>query len=162
MSIYDAAIAYAKNDTPLVVFAGKGPLAPDQAAIGRQKGTTFARVSAQDIAKGFERIRRSNLVGMGVTPLQFTGDATWEKLKLNGTETVSIKGLEGKLKPRQKLDMIHPRVLMAESKRIDYSSRIDTQDEVDTSKMAVFAVCSAPAYRLNAVRVAFNPRNQQQ
>ena len=128
MSIYDAAVAYAKNETPLVVFAGK-EYGTGSSRDWAAKGTRLLGVRAV-VAESFERIHRSNLVGMGVAPLQFTGDASWEKLKLDGTETISIKGLEGKLKPRQKLDMVITRA-NGKKQTVKLQSRIDTQDEVE-------------------------------
>ena len=91
--IYDAAMQYADEGTPLVVLAGKeygSGSSRDWAA----KGTTLLGVRAV-IAESFERIHRSNLVGMGVLPLQFTGDDTVESLGLTGEETFEIGGLAG-------------------------------------------------------------------
>ena len=126
--IYDAAENYREAGVPLVILAGKeygSGSSRDWAA----KGTNLLGVRAV-IAESFERIHRSNLVGMGVAPLQFTGNASWEKLKLDGTETISIKGLEGKLKPRQKLDMVITRA-NGRKQTVKLQSRIDTQDEVE-------------------------------
>ncbi len=99
MPIYDAAMKYAKTKTPLVVFAGVeygNGSSRDWAA----KGTNLLGVRAV-IAESFERIHRSNLVGMGVLPLTFEDGVTWKSLGLKGDEIVSIKGLSD-LKPRQK------------------------------------------------------------
>jgi aconitate hydratase len=92
MSIYDAAMAHQENGTPLVVFAGEqygAGSSRDWAA----KGTALLGVKAV-IAENFERIHRSNLVGMGVIPFEFTGGDTRGSLGLKGDETVSIHGLE--------------------------------------------------------------------
>ena len=92
MSIYDAAIKYAEDDTPLVVLAGKeygSGSSRDWAA----KGTKLLGVRAV-IAESFERIHRSNLVGMGVLPLQFPEGENAESLGLSGKEEFSITGLE--------------------------------------------------------------------
>jgi aconitate hydratase len=92
-SIYDAAIRYAEEGTPLVVIAGKeygSGSSRDWAA----KGTKLLGVRAV-IAESFERIHRSNLVGMGVLPLQFADGESAESLGLTGHETYSIHGLEG-------------------------------------------------------------------
>ena len=127
-SIFEAAMAFQAQGVPLVVFGGEqygAGSSRDWAA----KGTALLGVKAV-IAESFERIHRSNLVGMGVAPLQFTGNASWEKLKLDGTETISIKGLEGKLKPRQKLDMVITRA-NGRKQTVKLQSRIDTQDEVE-------------------------------
>jgi aconitate hydratase len=96
-SIFDAAAAYQANGTPLVIFGGieyGAGSSRDWAA----KGTALLGVKAV-IAESFERIHRSNLVGMGVIPFEFTGGDTRKSLKLTGDETVSITGLEGDLKP---------------------------------------------------------------
>ncbi|MGB8621411.1 MAG: aconitate hydratase AcnA [Paracoccaceae bacterium] len=96
-SIFDAAMAYQKDGTPLVIFAGEqygAGSSRDWAA----KGTALLGVKAV-IAESFERIHRSNLVGMGVIPFEFTGGDTRKTLDLKGDETVSISGLEGDLKP---------------------------------------------------------------
>lgn len=101
MPIFDACQVYAKRKTPLIIFAGKDygmGSSRDWAA----KGTALLGVRAV-VAKSFERIHRSNLVGMGVLPLQFIGEEEgWETLQLKGDEIFSLQGLEGELKPRQK------------------------------------------------------------
>ena len=92
MPIYDAAMAYAEEDTPLVVLAGKeygSGSSRDWAA----KGTNLLGVRAV-IAQSFERIHRSNLVGMGVLPLQFADGESAESLGLTGEEEFSITGIE--------------------------------------------------------------------
>ncbi|MGC9369878.1 MAG: aconitate hydratase AcnA [Paracoccaceae bacterium] len=96
-AIFDAAMAYQEAGTPLVVFGGEqygAGSSRDWAA----KGTNLLGVKAV-IAESFERIHRSNLVGMGVIPFEFTGGDTRKTLGLTGDETVSIHGLEGDLKP---------------------------------------------------------------
>ena len=93
MSIYDASVRYREEGTPLVVLAGKeygSGSSRDWAA----KGTNLLGVKAV-IAESFERIHRSNLVGMGVIPFEFTGGDTRKSLGLTGDETVDITGLEG-------------------------------------------------------------------
>jgi len=98
-AIYDAAMAYQDQGTPLVIFAGEqygAGSSRDWAA----KGTALLGVKAV-IAESFERIHRSNLVGMGVIPFEFTGGDTRKSLGLKGDETVEITGLEGDLKPGQ-------------------------------------------------------------
>ena len=104
MSIYDAAMQYAEENTPLVVFAGK-EYGTGSSRDWAAKGTRLLGVRAV-IAESFERIHRSNLVGMGVAPLQFTGKDTWASLKLDGTETITIQGLDGKIRPRAKYTMV--------------------------------------------------------
>ena len=96
-SIYDAAMAYQDAGTPLVIFGGieyGAGSSRDWAA----KGTSLLGVKAV-ISESFERIHRSNLVGMGVIPFEFTDGVTRKSLNLTGDETVSISGLEGDLKP---------------------------------------------------------------
>ena len=96
-SIYDASMAYQEQGTPLVVIGGVeygAGSSRDWAA----KGTNLLGVKAV-IAQSFERIHRSNLVGMGVIPFEFTGDDNRKTLGLTGRETISISGLEGDLKP---------------------------------------------------------------
>ncbi|MCH8466092.1 MAG: aconitate hydratase AcnA, partial [Roseinatronobacter sp.] len=96
-SIFDAAMAYQDAGVPLVLFGGVeygAGSSRDWAA----KGTSLLGVKAV-IAESFERIHRSNLVGMGVIPFEFTGGETRKSLGLSGDETVSISGLEGDLKP---------------------------------------------------------------
>ena len=98
MPIYDAAMKYQAEGTPLVVFAGVeygNGSSRDWAA----KGTNLLGVRAV-IAQSFERIHRSNLVGMGVLPLQFKDGESWQTLGLKGNESVSIAGIADGLKPR--------------------------------------------------------------
>jgi len=90
--IYDASMNYQEQGTPLVIFGGKeygSGSSRDWAA----KGTSLLGVKAV-ITESFERIHRSNLIGMGVVPLQFPAGESWESLGLDGTEVVSITGLE--------------------------------------------------------------------
>jgi aconitate hydratase len=101
MSIYDASVKYIADGTPLVIFAGADygmGSSRDWAA----KGTYLLGVKAV-IAKSFERIHRSNLVMMGVLPLQFKAGEGWDTLGLTGRETVEIVGLDDQLKPMQEL-----------------------------------------------------------
>jgi aconitate hydratase len=101
MDIYDAAERYRREGVPLVVIAGKeygSGSSRDWAA----KGTLLLGVRAV-LAESYERIHRSNLVGMGVLPLQFKAGQNAESLGLTGRETLSIAGLSGELKPRQEV-----------------------------------------------------------
>jgi aconitate hydratase len=128
MSIYDAAMKYAGEGTPLVVFAGVeygNGSSRDWAA----KGTTLLGVRAV-IAQSFERIHRSNLVGMGVVPLQFKAGDSWQSLGLNGDETISINGLSAGLKPRA---MMTVEITRADGSKtpVEVLCRIDTLDEID-------------------------------
>src|SRR5690349_553137 len=98
MSIYDAAMAYKAQGTPLVVFAGK-EYGTGSSRDWAAKGTNLLGVKAV-VAESFERIHRSNLVGMGVLPLQFQGEMTRKSLGLDGTETFDLTGISGGIKPR--------------------------------------------------------------
>ena len=101
MPIYDAAMKYKADHVPLVVFAGKeygSGSSRDWAA----KGSVLLGVRAV-ICQSFERIHRSNLVGMGVMPLVFEEGTSWQSLGLKGDEQVTIRGLHGELKPGQRL-----------------------------------------------------------
>ena len=128
MSIYDAAMKYQAEEVPLVVFAGAeygNGSSRDWAA----KGTRLLGVRAV-ITESFERIHRSNLVGMGVLPLTFEAGTTWKSLKLKGDEVVSIRGLQGDLKPRQNLTA---EIVYSDGKKRDVKllCRIDTLDELE-------------------------------
>jgi aconitate hydratase len=121
MPIYDAAMRYAEEGTPLVVLAGKeygSGSSRDWAA----KGTKLLGVRAV-IAESFERIHRSNLVGMGVLPLQFPDGESAESLGLDGTETFSITGLDG--------GEAREVTVKADQKEFTARVRIDTPKEVD-------------------------------
>ncbi|MBN9602839.1 MAG: aconitate hydratase AcnA [Afipia felis] len=128
MSIYDAAMKYQQEQVPLVVFAGAeygNGSSRDWAA----KGTRLLGVRAV-ITQSFERIHRSNLVGMGVLPLTFEDGASWASIGLKGDEEVSIRGLAGELKPRQKL--VAEIVSSNGSKQeVPLLCRIDTLDELE-------------------------------
>ncbi|MEE9387774.1 MAG: aconitate hydratase AcnA [Paracoccaceae bacterium] len=128
MSIFDAAMAYQDAGTPLVIFAGEqygAGSSRDWAA----KGTALLGVKAV-IAENFERIHRSNLVGMGVIPFEFTGGDSRKSLGLKGDETVSITGLEGDLKP---LSDIAASITRADGEvlNITLKCRIDTEVEIE-------------------------------
>ncbi|QDZ00092.1 aconitate hydratase AcnA [Nitratireductor mangrovi] len=130
MSIYDAAMRYREEGVPLVIFAGVeygNGSSRDWAA----KGTNLLGVRAV-IAQSFERIHRSNLVGMGVIPFVLEDGVSWASLGLKGDEKVSIEGLET-IKPRQKLVA---KVTFADGseKDVPILCRIDTLDELDYFK----------------------------
>jgi len=128
MPIYDAAMKYKAEGTPLVVFAGK-EYGTGSSRDWAAKGTNLLGVRAV-IAQSFERIHRSNLVGMGVVPLVFEEGTSWQTLGLKGDETVTIKGIAGDLKPRQMLDA---EITFADGTRkvVPLLCRIDTLDELD-------------------------------
>ncbi|MEO1139797.1 MAG: aconitate hydratase, partial [Pseudomonadota bacterium] len=126
-SIFEAAMAHQANGTPLVVFGGEqygAGSSRDWAA----KGTALLGVKAV-IAENFERIHRSNLVGMGVIPFEFTGGDTRKSLGLTGDETVSISGLDT-IKPLQEVPCT---ITMADgtTKEIMLKCRIDTAIEIE-------------------------------
>ncbi|MDP3960335.1 MAG: aconitate hydratase AcnA [Pseudorhodobacter sp.] len=127
-SIFDAAMAYVDAGSPLVVIGGMeygAGSSRDWAA----KGTALLGVKAV-IAQSFERIHRSNLVGMGIIPFEFTGTDTRKTLGLTGDEVVSIHGLEGDLKP---LSMVPCTIRYADGtqKTIQLKCRIDTEIEIE-------------------------------
>jgi aconitate hydratase len=127
-SIYDAAMAYKKAGIPLVIFGGEqygAGSSRDWAA----KGTNLLGISAV-IAESFERIHRSNLVGMGVIPFEFTNGDTRKSLGLTGSETVSIGELEGDIKP-QSLVPCNITFPNGDVKEITLKSRIDTAVEIE-------------------------------
>ena len=128
MPIYDAAMKYEAENVPLVVFAGAeygNGSSRDWAA----KGTKLLGVRAV-IAESFERIHRSNLVGMGVLPLTFEPGTSWKSLKLKGDEKVTIHGLGKELKPRQ---MMEATIAYADGskKTVPLHCRIATLDELE-------------------------------
>ena len=130
VSIYDAAMEYRKDGVPLVIFAGVeygNGSSRDWAA----KGTNLLGVRAV-IAQSFERIHRSNLVGMGIIPFTFEEGASWATLGLKGDETVEIDGVED-IKPRQTMTA---KVTFADGtvKNVPILCRIDTLDELDYFK----------------------------
>jgi aconitate hydratase len=128
MSIYDAAIKYQKAGTPLVIIAGQ-EYGTGSSRDWAAKGTRLLGVKAV-IAQSFERIHRSNLVGMGVLPLCFADGVNAASLKLDGTEIYSLRGLSDDLKPRQKVDL---EIKRADGKVeiVPLVLRIDTPIEVD-------------------------------
>ena len=127
MAIYDAAMRYQSEGHPLVVFAGK-EYGTGSSRDWAAKGTKLLGVRAV-IAESFERIHRSNLVGMGVLPLQFKVDG-WQKLNLTGEEIVSIRGLAD-LSPRRTLTVELYRASDGRIARFPVICRIDTPTELD-------------------------------
>ncbi|MDB5368409.1 MAG: aconitate hydratase [Rhodospirillales bacterium] len=128
LPIYEAAMRYQAEGVPLVVFAGK-EYGTGSSRDWAAKGTRLLGVKAV-IAESFERIHRSNLVGMGVLPLQFQGDTTRTTLKLDGTETIDILGVSGGIKPRMNVAMMVHRA-DGSSESVTLTCRIDTLDEVE-------------------------------
>ncbi|MGL4965006.1 MAG: aconitate hydratase AcnA [Inquilinus sp.] len=131
LPIYDASMRYQAEGVPLVIIAGK-EYGTGSSRDWAAKGTRLLGVKAV-VAESFERIHRSNLVGMGVLPLQFTGGTTRADLKLDGTEQFDILGIAEGLKPRQEMVLT---VTRADGSRQDVTllSRIDTLDELEYFK----------------------------
>ncbi|KVP55832.1 aconitate hydratase AcnA [Burkholderia ubonensis] len=131
LSIYDAAMKYVDAGTPTVVFAGE-EYGTGSSRDWAAKGTQLLGVKAV-IARSFERIHRSNLVGMGVLPLQFKGADSIQSLGITGDETFDIEGLGDDFKPQQDVTLVINRK-DGETKRVQVLLRIDTPIEVDYYK----------------------------
>ncbi|MBV9078311.1 MAG: aconitate hydratase AcnA, partial [Methylobacteriaceae bacterium] len=128
MAIYDAAMRYKKEGVPHAVLAGK-EYGTGSSRDWAAKGTNLLGVRAV-IAESFERIHRSNLVGMGVMPLVFEGEDSWASLGIKGDETVTIEGIAEGLTPRKKMTMV---VTGADGRvsKVPLVCRIDTLDELE-------------------------------
>lgn len=131
MSIYDAAMRYQAEGTPLVVLAGK-EYGTGSSRDWAAKGTNLLGVKAV-IAESFERIHRSNLVGMGVLPLQFVDGQNAATLQLTGHEVLDIPGIDDNIRPGQQLRVIARRET-GEPLEFKVLCRIDTRNEVDYFK----------------------------
>ena len=128
MSIYAAAIEYRENGIPLVVLAGQ-EYGTGSSRDWAAKGTNLLGVKAV-VAQSFERIHLSNLVGMGVLPLQFKDGTTAQSLKLDGSETYDIVGLDANIKPQQDLTLKITRK-GGKIENVSVRCRIDTPIEID-------------------------------
>jgi len=130
LAIYDAAMKYQSEGTPLVVFAGK-EYGTGSSRDWAAKGTILLGVKAV-IAESFERIHRSNLIGMGVLPLQFKDGENWRALKLTGDEIVTVHDID-KISPRSDAKVT---IKSADGSTRDITAlvRIDTADELDYFK----------------------------
>jgi aconitate hydratase len=128
MGIYEASMQYQASDTPLVVIAGQ-EYGTGSSRDWAAKGTKLLGVKAV-IAQSFERIHRSNLVGMGVLPCQFLEGTNAASLELTGAELFTLKGLESAIAPRQTLSLLieYP---SGEEKEVPVLLRLDTAIEVD-------------------------------
>jgi aconitate hydratase len=128
LSIYDASIKYQSEQVPLMVFAGQ-EYGTGSSRDWAAKGTSLLGVKAV-VAQSFERIHRSNLVGMGVLPLQFKEGTTAQTLNLDGSENFDLVGLGPKLKPQQDLTL---RITRSNGARdeVPLICRIDTPIEID-------------------------------
>jgi aconitate hydratase len=128
MAIYDAAMKHIAAGTPTVIFAGE-EYGTGSSRDWAAKGTQLLGVKAV-IAKSYERIHRSNLVGMGVLPLQFKGDTNVAALNLTGEETFDISGIDDNLKPQQDVRLTMRRK-DGSKQQVPLLLRIDTPIEVD-------------------------------
>jgi aconitate hydratase len=131
MSIFDAAMKYQKEGVPLVILAGH-EYGTGSSRDWAAKGTKLLGVRAV-VAASFERIHRSNLVGMGVLPLQFLDGITAQSLGLDGSQTFSIGGLSDAIQPGQQLTL-EIQNTDGEKRYVPVKVRIDTPIEVDYYK----------------------------
>jgi len=128
MSIYDAAMRYVKDGVPTIVFGGE-EYGTGSSRDWAAKGTQLLGVRAV-IARSFERIHRSNLVGMGVVPLQFKGSDSVQSLGIQGDEEFELVGMEGEIRPQQDVTLVIRRKDGARQE-VPLQLRIDTPIEVD-------------------------------
>jgi aconitate hydratase len=128
MSIYDAAMKYIDDGVPTMIFAGE-EYGTGSSRDWAAKGTQLLGVKGV-VARSFERIHRSNLVGMGVLPLQFLGNDSVQSLNITGNETYALEGLEQDIKPQQEVTLIIKRA-NGDTQRVTLLLRIDTPIEVD-------------------------------
>jgi aconitate hydratase len=130
MAIYDAAMAYIAEGTPTIVFGGE-EYGTGSSRDWAAKGTQLLGIKAV-VAKSFERIHRSNLVGMGVLPLQFKPGDSWENLGLKGDETVDVV-LGSEIRPQSDARLLIKSADGTE-REVTVTLRIDTAIEVDYYK----------------------------
>jgi aconitate hydratase len=128
MSIYDAAMKYVADDVPTMIFAGE-EYGTGSSRDWAAKGTQLLGVKVV-VARSFERIHRSNLVGMGVLPLQFIGSDSVSSLGISGNERFDLLGLENDIKPQQEVTLVIHRA-NGQSQQVKLLLRIDTPIEVD-------------------------------
>jgi aconitate hydratase A / 2-methylisocitrate dehydratase len=128
MSIYDASMRYQAAGVPLMVFAGQ-EYGTGSSRDWAAKGTRLLGVKAV-VAQSFERIHRSNLVGMGVLPCQFKEGTSAQTLRLEGNETFDLTGLEGEVQPRQDVSLVIHRK-DGRSEQLPLILRIDTPIEIE-------------------------------
>jgi aconitate hydratase len=128
MSIYDAAMKYIGSNVPTMIFAGE-EYGTGSSRDWAAKGTQLLGVKAV-VARSFERIHRSNLVGMGVLPLQFIGNDSVQSLNITGNESFDLLGLEHDIKPQQEVTLVIKRA-NGQSQQVKLLLRIDTPIEVD-------------------------------
>jgi len=128
LSIFDAAMRYKETNTPLVVIAGK-EYGTGSSRDWAAKGPKLLGVQAV-IAESFERIHRSNLIGMGILPLEFKNEETRKTLELKGDETIDIVGLTDHIKPRMNIKAVIHRADNTKTE-VDLLCRIDTLNEIE-------------------------------
>jgi aconitate hydratase len=131
LSIYDAAMQYKEENVPLIVLAGQ-EYGTGSSRDWAAKGTALLGVRAV-IAQSFERIHRSNLVGMGVLPLQFHEGVSAQTFQLDGTESFDVVGLDETMKPQQDLSLRITRT-NGQVEDVSVRSRIDTPIEIEYYK----------------------------
>jgi aconitate hydratase len=128
MAIFDAAMRYQKEHVPLMVFAGE-EYGTGSSRDWAAKGAQLLGVRAV-VARGFERIHRSNLVGMGVLPCQFKGDDSIASLGVDGSETFDLLDVSGALQPRQDVTLVIRR-RDGSTQRATLTLRVDTPVEAE-------------------------------
>jgi aconitate hydratase len=128
MTIFDAAMKYQSQGTPLIIFAGQ-EYGTGSSRDWAAKGTNLLGVKVV-VAASFERIHRSNLVGMGVLPCQFKEGMNAQTLQLDGSETFDLIGLESRITPQQDVTLVIHRK-SGETQSIPVTLRIDTPIEIE-------------------------------
>jgi aconitate hydratase len=131
LPIYDAAMRYKQDEVNLIIIAGK-EYGTGSSRDWAAKGPKLLGISAV-IAESFERIHRSNLIGMGILPLEFINGINRKTLQINGTEKIDIVDIADQLKPRMKIKALLTRA-DGSQQDIELLSRIDTYNEVDYYK----------------------------
>lgn len=128
MSIYDAAMRYQSEGTPLIVLAGQ-EYGTGSSRDWAAKGPRLLGIHAV-IAEGYERIHRSNLIGMGVLPLQFSPGQPADSLGLSGTEVFDVRGIDGGLEPGSRVTVV-ARSDDGSATEFEAVARLDTEMEVN-------------------------------
>jgi len=131
MPVFDAVVEYKKRKTDLVVIGGK-EYGTGSSRDWAAKGTKLLGIKVV-IAESFERIHRSNLIGMGILPLQFTNNINRINLNLIGSELISVKELQNGIKPSEQVS-VEIKYISGEIKKIDTLCRIDTKNELEYYK----------------------------
>ena len=131
ISIFEAAERYAEEGTPLIVIGGK-EYGTGSSRDWAAKGTNLLGVKGV-IVESFERIHRSNLVGMGVLPIQFKNGMNSKTLKLDGSEMFDLRGINGGITPNMEV-VLHIYRIDGSNKKVPVTCRIDTIDEIEYFK----------------------------